>query len=97
MFPTLANNPGYTAIINERHFARLQGYLADAKERGARIVEINPANEDFSSQNVHRLPPTLVIKPSEGLQDHAGGNLWPPAARAHLPQPERGDRLREQA
>ena len=80
MFPTLANNPGYTAIINERHFARLQGYLSDAKERGARIVEINPANEDFSSQNVHRLPPTLVIKPAEDskiMQEEIFGPLLP--------------------
>ena len=64
MFPTLLNNPDYTAIINERHHTRLQSYLDDAKAGGARIIELNPANESFAEQNVHRMPPTLVIKPS---------------------------------
>jgi len=65
MFPTLLNNPDYTAIINERHHTRLQGYLSDAKAGGARLVEINPAGESFSEQNIHRMPPTLVIGPRE--------------------------------
>ncbi len=64
MFPTLLNNPDYTAIINEKHHSRLQAYLKEAQEAGTRTVEINPANESFAEQNIHRMPPTLVIQPS---------------------------------
>ena len=43
--PTLLANPDYTSIVNEKHRARLQSYLDDAKSRGARVVELNPAAE----------------------------------------------------
>jgi coniferyl-aldehyde dehydrogenase len=45
MYPTLADNPDYTAIVNDRHFTRLQSYLANARDRGATIIELNPASE----------------------------------------------------
>jgi coniferyl-aldehyde dehydrogenase len=80
MFPTLLNNPDYTAIINERHHTRLQSYIADAKAGGAEIIEINPANESFAQQNVHRMPPTLVINPrpdSKIMQEEIFGPLLP--------------------
>ena len=35
-YPTLADNPDYTAIINERQLARLNDYLEDARSKGAR-------------------------------------------------------------
>lgn len=79
-FPTLLNNPDYTAIINEKHHNRLQSYLDDAKARGTRIVEINPANESFASQNINKLPPTLVVEPSPDskiMQEEIFGPLLP--------------------
>ena len=48
MYPTLVANEDYTAIINERHRARLQGLVDDAVGRGAELIELNPAREDFS-------------------------------------------------
>lgn len=68
MFPTLLDNPDYTSIINDRHYQRLRGYLEDAREKGASLVEINPAGEDFSQQPNHKLPPTLVLDPSADMQ-----------------------------
>ncbi|MBQ0753891.1 MAG: coniferyl aldehyde dehydrogenase [Gammaproteobacteria bacterium] len=59
MYPTIRNNPDYTSIINERQYSRLQKVLADAKEKGARIVEINPANEDMG--DTRKIPLTLVF------------------------------------
>ena len=41
-FPTVAGNADLTAVVNERHLARVEGYLADAVARGAR-VESSPA------------------------------------------------------
>jgi coniferyl-aldehyde dehydrogenase len=67
MYPDLKDNPDYTSVINERHYDRLQSYVADAKAKGGDVVEINPADEDFSQQEHHRIPPTLVLNPSEDM------------------------------
>lgn len=61
-YPTLKNNDDYTAIINDRQLQRLKHYLEDAKAKGAELVEINPANEDFSG--TRKLPMTLVLNPT---------------------------------
>lgn len=68
MYPTLKENPDYTSVINQRHYDRLQGYVADARSKGARIVEINPANEDFSQQPAHKIPPTLLLDVTEDMK-----------------------------
>ena len=80
MFPNIKDNPDYTSIVNERHFDRLNGYLDDARDKGADVVEINPANEDFSQQEHHRMPPTLVLDPTEDMkvmQDEIFGPVLP--------------------
>ncbi|HSQ67358.1 MAG TPA: coniferyl aldehyde dehydrogenase, partial [Polyangiaceae bacterium] len=64
MYPTLAKNPDYSSIVNDRHRARLRGYLEEAQSKDARIVELNPAKETFDD---HKLPPTLVIDPPKDL------------------------------
>ena len=80
MFPNLKDNPDYTSIVNERHFDRLNSYLDDAKDKGADIVEINPAQEDFYQQEHHRIPPTLVLNPTDDMkvmQDEIFGPILP--------------------
>ena len=67
MFPTIKDNPDYTAIIADRHYDRIQGYLADARAKGAEVVEINPANEDFTQQQHRKIPPTLVINATDDM------------------------------
>ncbi len=39
-YPTLARNPDYSSIVNERHYRRVAQYVAEAKASGARVVEI---------------------------------------------------------
>ncbi len=68
MFPTLLDNPDYSSIINQRHYDRLSGYLEDAREQGARLEPLNPADEDFRQQPHHKLPPTLILDPSDRMQ-----------------------------
>ena len=68
MFPEMKDNDDYTSIINQKHYDRIQGYLTDAKEKGAEVVEINPSNEDFSQQPHHKIPPTIVLNPTEDMQ-----------------------------
>ncbi|HTO42389.1 MAG TPA: coniferyl aldehyde dehydrogenase [Rhizomicrobium sp.] len=67
MFPTLKDNPDYTSVINERHFDRLQGYIADARAKGAEIREINPAQENFTQQPYFKIPPTIVLNPTDDM------------------------------
>ncbi|MDO7709376.1 MAG: coniferyl aldehyde dehydrogenase, partial [Gammaproteobacteria bacterium] len=79
-YPDLKHNDDYTSIINEKHYDRLQGLLQDAKDKGATIDEINPANEDFSQQEAFKIPPTLVMNPSEDMeimQEEIFGPLLP--------------------
>lgn len=80
MFPTLKDNPDYTSVINQRHYDRLQGYLDDARAKGAEIVELNPAKENFSQQPYHKIPPTLVLNPTDDMaimKDEIFGPLLP--------------------
>ena len=79
-YPDLKHNDDYTSIINEKHYDRLQGLLQDAKDKGATIDEINPANEDFSQQEAFKIPPTLIMNPSDDMeimQEEIFGPLLP--------------------
>ncbi len=69
MYPKLLDNPQYTSVINERHYQRLSGYLAQAEERGQKVIPINPAGEDFSQQQgTLKIPPTLIPEPADDLK-----------------------------
>jgi coniferyl-aldehyde dehydrogenase len=59
LYPKLAANPDYTRIIDAAHYRRLAELLADAKQKGAKILNINPANEICDEAN-RVFPPTLV-------------------------------------
>lgn len=67
-YSDLKYNPDYTSVINQKHYDRLNGLLSDAKDHGAELVEINPADEDFSQQESHKIPPTLVLNPTDEMQ-----------------------------
>lgn len=73
-FPQLKDNPDYTAIINERQLGRLNGYLADAKAKGARLVPLFPEAQG------RRLPHTLVLNATDEMklmQEEIFGPLLP--------------------
>jgi len=87
MFPTLKDNPDYTSVINQRHFERLSGYLEDARAKGAEIIELNPAKEDFRQQPFHKIPPTIVLNPTDDMaimKDEIFGPLLPVKTYAHV-------------
>ena len=67
MYPTMKDNGDYTAIINQRHYDRVRGLIADAKSKGADVIEINPANEDFSQQEHRKIPPTLIVGATDDM------------------------------
>ncbi len=59
MYPTLRDNRDYTAIIDQRHRARLAAWIDEARSAGARVVEVNPAAEDLSASP--KMAPVLVV------------------------------------
>jgi coniferyl-aldehyde dehydrogenase len=79
MLPRMVDNADYTSIVSDRHYARLTGLVKEAKDKGARIEELNPAGEAFPAES-RKMPPTLVIEPDESLtvmQEEIFGPILP--------------------
>lgn len=66
LFPAFVSDESATGIINERHYERLVGYVAEAKRRGARVVELNPSGERPSPER-RKFPMTIVVDPRDDL------------------------------
>ena len=62
LYPTIAGNPDVTPVVNQRHFARVESYVADAGARGARVVMAGdwPCDEAVASR---RMPLRIVVNP----------------------------------
>ena len=60
MYPTLLANADYTSVVNDRHHQRLTAWIADARDKGARIEVVNPGNEDFAGANSRKMPLHIV-------------------------------------
>jgi coniferyl-aldehyde dehydrogenase len=60
MYPALAANAEYTRMIDGRHYRTLAQMVADAQQKGAKVVQINPANETCNEEN-RVFPPTLLV------------------------------------
>jgi coniferyl-aldehyde dehydrogenase len=80
MYPTLLQNDDYTSVVNGRNYDRLQGYLADARDKGAELIEVNPADEDFASSNGNKMPLTILRNVTDDMkvmQDEIFGPILP--------------------
>jgi coniferyl-aldehyde dehydrogenase len=64
LYPRLVDNVDYTRIATPHHWTRLAGLVADARARGAEVVESNPAGERCTVEN-RVFPPTLVVAPPD--------------------------------
>ncbi|MGQ0384494.1 MAG: coniferyl aldehyde dehydrogenase [Gammaproteobacteria bacterium] len=64
-YPTLATNPQYTSIINERQFRRLAACLEDARNRGATIHALHDETTDAERR---RLAPVAVTDVDDGMR-----------------------------
>jgi coniferyl-aldehyde dehydrogenase len=60
LFPTIAGNPDYAAIINPRHLERLQALLAQAEGEGARLQTIHPGVTGVGAAS-RQMAPVLVF------------------------------------
>jgi len=80
-FPQLTDNPDYTSIINERQLLRLEGYLADARARGALLLPL------FDEGQGRRLPHHILLDVNDDMQvmqDEVFGPLLPVLPYASL-------------
>ena len=68
MYPTLLSNEDYAAVINARHRDRLKELIADAVEKGAEAIEVNPGGEDFSAANLNKMPLTILRNVDDGMK-----------------------------
>jgi len=66
LYPAYVANDDYTAIVNDRHRARLASLLDDARSRGATVVEINPANESPAAGS-RKMLPALVLHADDSM------------------------------
>jgi acyl-CoA reductase-like NAD-dependent aldehyde dehydrogenase len=83
-WPDPAGSPDYTAIVNDRHFQRLQGYVDDARERGAKIEPLSAAQANAGTR---KLPPLALLGVSDDMrvmQDEIFGPLLPVLPYADL-------------
>jgi coniferyl-aldehyde dehydrogenase len=87
LYPTLADNPDYTAVVNQRHYERLRALVDDARGKGATVIELNPAREDFRAQPSRKLPPTLLLDVTSemaAMQEEIFGPVLPVKAYGTL-------------
>ena len=64
LFPTIAGNPDYAAIISPRHHERLQALLTQAESQGARLQVIDPGATtatDTAGRASRQMAPVLVF------------------------------------
>lgn len=82
-YPTLADNPDYTAIINERQLARLRSYLSDATSKGALLIPVFEKDQD------RRMSHSLLLNVSDEMivmQDEIFGPVLPIVPYKNLDQ-----------
>ncbi len=60
LFPTIAGNPDYAAIISPRHYERLQALLAQAEGEGARLQVLDPGAAVGGPES-RQMAPVLVF------------------------------------
>lgn len=60
LFPATGGNPDLVPAINEQHCARVEGYVAQAAQRGARVLAAGAAPDEQAAQE-RRAPLWLVL------------------------------------
>jgi coniferyl-aldehyde dehydrogenase len=60
MFGTDPDNDDYTSIVSDRHYARLEGLVADATAKGARIMQVAKSG-DPAWKSKRKFPPAILV------------------------------------
>lgn len=78
-YPQGPTSADYTSIINGGHYQRLQMLLEDARQKGARIIEVG-AQPQTAKERVRTLAPTLILNVTDEMkvmQEEIFGPLLP--------------------
>ncbi|MDE0531175.1 MAG: aldehyde dehydrogenase family protein [Albidovulum sp.] len=68
VYPTMRDNPKYTSVVGDAAFERLAQYVAEARERSTRIIEIAPDGEVLPDPETRKFPLTIAVNPDPGLR-----------------------------
>jgi len=85
-YPKFAGNPDYTSIIADSHYARLQGLLEDAENKGATLRTAGDDDTQIMAQE-RRIPLTVVTNTTPDMkimQEEIFGPLLPIVASETL-------------
>ena len=63
-FPTALDNQDYSCVVNDRHCARITGYIHEAQQAGVRVE--NLGTEEIT-EGKRRIPVHIVVDPGEDL------------------------------
>lgn len=75
LYPQGPASPDYAGIISDRHLARLDALLAEAKERGAEVIQV-----EGETGNARKFAPALVLDPPPDIsmmQEEIFGPILP--------------------
>jgi coniferyl-aldehyde dehydrogenase len=67
LYPGIVSNPDYSSIVSERQHFRLLSLLADAREKGARLVEIGTSGDGAAPTHPRTLRPVVVLDTTETM------------------------------
>ncbi|THD59580.1 MAG: coniferyl aldehyde dehydrogenase [Bradyrhizobium sp.] len=79
MFGTDPDNADYTSIVSDRHYARLEGLVADAAAKGAKVMQAAKAS-DPAWKSKRKFPPTILLGVTPNMtvmQEEIFGPLLP--------------------
>ena len=79
MYGTDPGNADYTSIVSDRHYVRLEGLVADAAAKGARIMQA-ARPDDPAWKSKRKFPPTILVGATPDMaimQEEIFGPLLP--------------------
>jgi coniferyl-aldehyde dehydrogenase len=68
LYPHITSNPDYTSIVSDRQHARLLSLLEDAREKGARLLEIGVSADDRPRTHPRTLNPVVVLDTKDDMK-----------------------------
>jgi acyl-CoA reductase-like NAD-dependent aldehyde dehydrogenase len=77
MYPTMKDNTDHTAIISDRHFARLQHLVQEAEENGVTVAR---SGSEAPDPETRKMPLTMLVEPGEdvaAMQEEIFGPVLP--------------------
>ncbi|MGY2876487.1 coniferyl-aldehyde dehydrogenase [Marmoricola sp. URHA0025 HA25] len=60
LYPKAAGNPDYTAVLNQRHYDRINGYVTEAHALGLDVISVEDPD---LGRDRRQLPLTMIVNP----------------------------------